>query len=126
MAPRNAPPRDCVHFEYIDQARRDAGFLIVEACRELGISEQTWRRWRKHKKAPKWAYKCLSLLSGDLQFLGWKHWVIRGGVLYEKSLNARYHSWTPEDLLLPLFNITRGTKPRLRVIESSKRTDLDV
>lgn len=92
-------------FKYLDEARHEAGFFIFEACEKIGISEQTWRRWRKCDAAPVWAVRHLELLSGDLRHLGWAHWVIRNGVLYEKGLNPRYHSWVPADLLTPLFAV---------------------
>lgn len=106
-----------LNFERLEEARRDAGFFISEACEILGISEQTWRRWRRNRAAPVWAVRHLELLNGDLTHLGWRNWVIKNGVLYEKSLNPRYHFWEPADLLMPLFYIPRGQRPKLFVIQ---------
>ena len=90
-----------VEFLYIDQARFEAGLLICQACEKLGVSEQTWRRWRALQKGPFWAFNHLRLLSGNLDYLGWKHFQIRGGVLYNRHLNPRYYHWEPTDLMLP-------------------------
>lgn len=91
-------------FEDLNQARSDAGLLVSDTCKILDISFTTWRRWGQAGQVPRWAYNHIKLLSGDLALLGWSNWQIRNGVLYEKSLNPRYHSWRPEDLLAALFN----------------------
>ncbi|MDO3651348.1 hypothetical protein, partial [Nocardia mangyaensis] len=60
-------------------------------------------RWKSAGSGPYWAYKALSLLSGDLSHLGWKYWQIEDGWLYNRQLNKRYYRFQPADLLVAVF-----------------------
>lgn len=90
-------------FEYLDEARSDAGFFVDEACDWLGITERTWYRWQSQNQCPVWAYRSLKLRSGDLEFLGWKYWFLKRGVLTRSDLNPKYYSWEDSDLMITVW-----------------------
>src|SRR5690606_19114837 len=92
-----------IDFYYIDQARQEAGFFISETINKLGICRSTWYEWQKQKAAPEWAWKLLKMYSGDLSYLGWKHWEIKEKVLYNRQLSQKYYNWLPADLMVSVF-----------------------
>jgi hypothetical protein len=69
-------------FEYLDEARLDAGFFVADACEWLGVSRSTWFRWKKCGLCPRWALKSMELRAGNLEILGWKYWRLDKDVLY--------------------------------------------
>jgi DNA-binding XRE family transcriptional regulator len=95
--------RKKLDFDYIDKARIEAGFFIGEACEKLGISKSTWYRWKQEKACPEWALNLMELLSGKLDYLGWKNWKIERGVLYRTDLNPKYYNWEAPDLMVSVF-----------------------
>lgn len=92
-----------VPFDYIEETRLQAGFFVSELCEELGISERSWYRWKADKFAPRWVYRAVEILSGRLDFHGWKRWYIYDGVLYRSDLNPKYYSWEAGDLMVSVF-----------------------
>jgi hypothetical protein len=90
-------------FYKLDEARHRAGFFVREACTELGIKERTWYRWQAAGQGPKWALKALEILSGRLDYFGWKGWYIERGILYSDKLSAKYYNWEESDLLVWAF-----------------------
>ncbi len=39
-------------------------------------------------------------MSGDLAPFGWAEWELKRGVLFNKNLNPRHHSWVPGQILI--------------------------
>lgn len=95
--------RTKVTFEHIEEARREAGFFVVDVCEYLGISERSYYRWKASGYGPRWVYKSLEILSGRLDFQGWKGWRLFDGVLYNEELNTKYYNWIPADLMVSVF-----------------------
>lgn len=114
-------------FCYLDEARHIAGFFVSEVCQELGISQRTWYRWRSQGYGPKWALKCLEILSGDLSHLGWKNFYIKDSVLYNRELNTKYYNWETQDLMITVFcacpahQSVRRTKTEGGAVEAATR-----
>lgn len=92
-----------IPFDYIEETRLRAGFFVSELCDELGISERSWYRWKAEEFAPRWVYRAVEILSGRLDFHGWKRWYICDGVLYRNDLNPKYYSWEANDLMVSVF-----------------------
>lgn len=107
-------------FEYLDEARTEAGFFVADACDWLGITERTWYRWQAKKQCPVWAYRSLKLRSGDLEFLGWKYWYLERGVLYRRDLNPKYYNWDDSDLMVSVWCDCPGHK-NLRMRKHEER-----
>lgn len=103
--------RNQVEFYEFEEARIHAGLFISELPEALGVSWRTLRRWKKTGLVPWWAYRIVCLLSGDLEPFGWPGWELRKGVLFQNSLNPRYHFWVPGDLLGDLFTLRRHNFP---------------
>ena len=80
--------------EELNEARRDAGLSVGDACAWLGRSERTWRRWERHG-APRWAIEALRLRAGFLDALGWPGWRLVQGELYAPELR---HGFRPGDI----------------------------
>lgn len=92
-----------VPFEYIEEAREEAGFFVRDVCEYLSITERSYYRWKASGKGPRWVYRSLEILSGRLDFQGWKGWRLFDGVLYNEGLNTKYYNWIPADLLVSVF-----------------------
>lgn len=69
----------------------------------LSISRRTWYRWKERNLGPRWAYVALSVMSGELDKLGWKGFFIEDGVLYSRELSRNYYNWKPADLMVTVF-----------------------
>ncbi|WP_438957554.1 hypothetical protein [Porticoccus sp.] len=87
-----------IPFEYIDESRQSAGFFVRDVCTHLGITERSYYRWKASGYGPKWVYKGLQILSGKLDFFGWKGWYICNGELYRDDFNPKYYNKTPGEL----------------------------
>jgi len=92
-----------VPFEYIEETRLRAGFFVDELCEELGVSQRSWYRWKAQNEAPRWVYRAVEIMSGKLDFFGWKGWYIFDGVLYKEDLNPKYYKKTPGELAADWF-----------------------
>lgn len=109
-------------FAYIEETRLRAGFFVDELCEELGVSQRSWYRWKSQNEAPRWVYRAVEILSGKLDFFGWKGWYIFDGVLYREDLNPKYYKKTPGDLAAYMFLSAQTaiqTGPRNRQIAQS-------
>lgn len=53
-----------VTFEQLNEARLKAGFFMSELPGHLGVSKETFNRWKRNSRAPFWAVKIMTLESG--------------------------------------------------------------
>lgn len=103
-----------VDFFHLEETRLNAGFFVREVCEKLGISEQTWYRWRRTGRAPQWAKIGVSAICGDLEIVGWRGFFIERGVLYNRDLCRKYYSWKPGDLRAEAFLRANGYGLKMR------------
>lgn len=92
-----------VDFDSIEETRLEAGFFVREICEQLGISERSWYRWKRSGSGPKWVFLSLRILSGRLDFLGWRGWYIERGTLFCEFHSPKLYNWTPSDLTVSKF-----------------------
>ena len=93
----------------VTEARLIARLTITECIELCNISERTWYRWRQ-SGAPTWAVRLILSQHASLDRFGWHDWEIRNGALHWNQLHHRYF-WTPERLVLPLYNIQNSAAP---------------
>jgi len=66
----------------------------------LGVSPETYRRWRTDRKPSLAAVKLMAIMAGYVPWTGWENWEVHGGQLFPPGYTR--HGFTPGDI----FSIT--------------------
>lgn len=92
-----------VEFWQFEEARINAGLFFERTLEVLDITDRTFYRWKSAGIVPWWALHIVELLSGDLAPFGWQDWELKNGLLFHKSLDGRYTSWSKSQVLVTAF-----------------------
>ncbi len=71
-----------------------------QAASFLGVSQETFRRWRTDRKPNQAAVKLMAVMAGYVPWFGWEDWEVHDGHLFPPGYTR--HGFTPGDI----FSIT--------------------
>jgi hypothetical protein len=84
-----------------------------QAASFLGVSPETYRRWRTDRKPNLAAVKLMAVMAGYVPWSGWEDWEVHGGRLFPPGYTK--HGFTPGDLFSITFLRQSVQAYRLRV-----------
>ena len=60
----------------------EANLTNQQAADFVGVSQETYRRWRTDRKPNVAAVKLMSVMAGKLPWTGWENWEVHNGLLF--------------------------------------------
>ncbi len=88
-----------------------------QASSFLGVSPETYRRWRTDRKPNLAAVKLMAVMAGYVPWSSWEDWEIHGGHLFPPGYTR--HGFTPGDIFSITFlrQSAQAYKQRLEDLE---------
>ncbi len=62
-------------------------FTNQQAADFVGVSKETYRRWRSDRKPNIAAVKLMSVMAGKVPWHGWDYWEVHNGLLFPPQYN---------------------------------------
>ncbi len=94
-----------------------------QASRFLGVSQETYRRWRTDRKPNQAAVKLMAVMAGYVPWHGWEYWEVHSGYLFPPGYIR--HGFTPGDIFSITF-IKQSVKAYQERIEELERKIYDL